>query len=167
MHDHRDEFDNWVNLWDKAQQENIFPDEPKLQPAPESDDDNYFEEDPYDQYYSNLDRMAEEEEILHEGKTSNPVYPDSVGKDQDFPTAAWGDTKALQEVMDLKKQLYEVECKLNTQDAGGKKWQLKPHVVNDKKLWTQLESIRKRIDTLSDSLGLKDEPDASLWKFKR
>lgn len=163
--DHREEFEDWVNMWDQAQKDNIFPEDPKLAPGRDSDDD-YFEEDPYDQYCSNLDRMAEEDEaVLHEGKTPNPVYPDSVGKDQDFPQASWTNTKAIKEVLDLKKQLYEVECKMNSQDAGGKKWQLKPLQTNDKKLWNQIESIRKRIDTLSDTLGI-DDSDGPLWKFQ-
>jgi hypothetical protein len=151
-------------MWDKAQQDDIFPEPTKAQPSPVEEE---FDDDPYSQYYSNIDRMSEEDDsLLHEGKTPNPVFPDSVGKDQNFPMAPWTNTKALQEVMDLKKELYDVECKLNTQDAGGKKWSLKPVKTNDKQLWNKIESIRKRIDVLSDSLGLEDEPDASMWTVK-
>lgn len=172
MGDSRDDFQNWCNLWQQAQDAGIFPGEEKLQPSNDLDDEYYNEEDPMDQYYSNLDRMAEEEYdggLLQETrKAANPIRPDSVGKDQDFPVASWTDERAIAAVTNLKRELYEIECRLNEKAAGGKKWQTKPVKMDEgsKKLWQQIESIRRKIDTLSDNLGLKDEPEGSFWPVK-
>ncbi len=176
MGDSREDFNDYCNLWDQALSDGIFNDTPKDEkPAPQSvlgfgtsgfedhqEDDGFVDEelireragDPYFDYVNSL---------LHEGKlsptpkTPNPTRLDTVGKDQDSPKAAWLNNKVLDEVVKLKQKLYEVECKLNLADAGGKKWSDKPRLQPSGKNM-QLEEIRKKLDKLSNSLGLKDEP---------
>lgn len=183
MDDSRQNFEDYCKLWDKACEDGVFagveapppthtsylglgtsgpnPDHADL--YPEEDvflDEKLIQERAGDPYFDYL------KVLLAEGKSANPIYPDSVGKDQDAPKPAWVDEKVFEEVEKLKKQLYDLEVKLNTEEAGGKKWVEKCHHPETKKVWTQIESMRKRIDTLSNNLGLKDEPSQSTWKTK-
>lgn len=75
--------------------------------------------------------------------SANPVYPDSVGKDQGpVVTKNWTDGKELRELADLKMKLEKLESELNAQEGMGKKG-------NQGKI----DAIRKQIDELSDSLA--------------
>lgn len=165
--DHRDEFQNWCDMWDDAQAAGIFPDLPPVQPVSSFGIDDPDADSAAADYYNNLDYEASE--VLHErtGYSPNPVYPDSVGKDQDFPTTPWNDNRAIETVAAIKRKLYDIECRLNDQDAGGKRWQEGPVKINDKRVWTQIESLKRRLDVLSDALGLQNEPPQSMWKTRR
>lgn len=171
------DFEDYCKLWDKACENDLFKDVPTTQPrttsflglgtsgSGQSQEDIFMDADliqeragdPYFDYMKML---------LETDQAANPVYPDSIGKDQDAPKPAWLDQKAMEAVEKLKKELYEIECKLNTEDAGGKKWVEKCHHPKDQKMWSQLESLRKKIDNLSDNLGLKNEPDQSMRNVK-
>ena len=163
----QDDFAVWCDMWDKACKKKIFPETPKLDPMPESDEDF---DSTTDDYYHNIDREASEEGLLQEAKdnvSSNPVYPDSIRKDSRVSNkTSWVDEKPIEALADMKRKLYDVECKLNAKDAGGSKWHDKPVEVNDKALWEQIRTLKKRIDQLSDSLGFKDDPRVSLYKTR-
>lgn len=106
-----------------------------------------------------------DEELMQESKSQNPVYPDSVGADSENPSAAWVDENLLKEVETLKKKLFSVENKM-AEMGGGKNWQKKALTSDgDKKLMTQIESIRKSIEKVSNKLGVKNEP--SPWTIKK
>ena len=162
--DHKEDLMDWQDLWDAACQKGIFPEAPKLDPLPADYDDAAGD------YYNNIDREAAEAGLLREetgeNDSANPVFPDSVGKDSCVHKTPWVDEDAVEAVAELKRKLYDVECKLNAKDAGGSKWHEKPVEVEDKALWKQIESMREKIDKLSNGLGLKDEPKTSLYRTK-
>lgn len=165
--DHKEDFQNWCDLWDQACEKNIFPETPKLDPLPDE-----YEDDPAGDYYHNIDRQASEDDILYEADESrdsdsaNPIYPDTVGKDSCVHKTPWVDEEAIEEIADLKKKLYDIECKLNAKDAGGSKWSEKPVKVNDGAIWKQIDTLKERIDKLSNGLGLKEEPKTALYRTK-
>jgi hypothetical protein len=171
--DHRDEFDNWCNLWDKAQQDGVFPVEeekpeaelPAFLREPEVESDPY-----YDYLDSDMEGLIQEstQKSSKSKKSANPIYPDSVGKDQE-PSNPWLRNNLFERVSELKQRLYDIECKFNTESAGGKKWVEKAEFNNfreNKKLLTQIDSLRKQIDDLSDTLGIQDEPPQSMRKIQ-
>lgn len=155
LHEHKDEFSDWCDLWDQACEKGIFPERPKLDPLPEADFDYG---DPSEDYYNNIDRMADEDGLLSESNKDgpNPVMPDSKSKDQSGIATPWVDELTIEAVADLKRQLYDIECKLLAKEAGGSKWQQKPVVMEDKALMKQINSIKGKIDKMSNNLGLKE-----------
>lgn len=172
-----DDFENWVDLWDQACKNKIFPTQHKEDERADYIAQRLGHDTPDevertgDPYFDYLDSTLEDEGLLQESKTpkkvsANPIYPDSVGKDSDHPAAVWVSEKIVEEIVDLKKKLYEIECKMNAEEAGGKKWTEKVYDSDDKKLMTQIDSVRKKIDSLSNLLGLKDEPTSSTWAVK-
>ncbi len=80
----------------------------------------------------------------------NPVHPSSVGKDQELTvTPNWGTVEddsvdSLVEIEKLKKNLYDLECKLSGPDG------LKESAP---KIDKQLETMKKKIDDLSNRLN--------------
>lgn len=75
---------------------------------------------------------------------ANPIDPASVGKDQDYkPNLA--DVGQLEQLHNLKINLYELECKLNTNDCLAKTDQ-------GKKIQSQIQSLKTQIDELSDNI---------------
>ena len=78
--------------------------------------------------------------------THNPVYPNTLGKDQDIePTQNWGvGGKEHFQLEDLKSRLEKLESKLNAMEAQGE---------SSKDTQTKIDSIKKQIDDLSDSLS--------------
>lgn len=163
--DHQDEFQNWCDLWDQAQNKGIFPEQPPLQPISSFGIDDAQADDAASQYYNHLDQM---DELLREDDhtTPNPVFPDSIGKDQDVPRLPRVSQKNLQTVAELKQQLYDLECRLNAQDAGGSRWHESPIDRSSDRAREKLASLQRRLDTLSDKLGIEDEPPQSLWKVR-
>lgn len=174
--DEREEFANWVDLWDKEMKDR----ENRPAPAPKAKrtlgGDNIFgfgssggfdaQEDSmpstsHDDYWNYL--AGGETELLNEEETPNPVYPDSVGKDQENPKPQWVSEELLKDVEEMKRKLYDVEVKLGKEDGGGEKWVEKCHEPDDKKLLGQIEDLRKKIDELSNKLGMEEEPKNSLW----
>lgn len=156
LEQHKDEFSDWCDLWDQACEKGIFPEQPKLDPLPEFDNLS-------DDYYNNIDRMADEDDgFFSESKEPNSIMPDSRGKDSCVHDAPWVDEPTIEAVADLKRQLYEIECELIAKDAGGSKWQhkAKTFTVGEQKLVKKLTSIQEKIDKLSDNLGLKEAKKA-------
>jgi hypothetical protein len=180
--DHTEDFRDFCDLWSKACDDGIFDDAPSLPPPQLGNGlaakmgiyDDIEEGEEYDDeeaaYYSRMAGTETEEDLLQEAeekrskKTPNPIYPDSAGPDMSRPRPVWIEMDAFEKLDELKRKLYDIECKLGEEDAGGKKWNEKVHEQGGKKLLTQIESLKKQIDDLSDTLGLEDEPDQSMWK---
>lgn len=96
--------------------------------------------------------------LLQEVETPNPVRVDTLGPDSEQPKPEWVSENLLKEVEGLKKRLFQMENKLAK--MGQKEgWTEKPvDLDSDKGLVKEIAFMKKRLDRLSDSLGLKDEP---------
>jgi hypothetical protein len=180
--DHTEDFRDFCDLWSKACEDGIFDDAPALPPPQLGDglaakmgiyddlEEDQEEPDGDEAYYSYMAGTETEDDLLQEETkrskkvTPNPIYPDSAGADMSRPRPVWVEMDAFEKIDELKRKLYDIECKLGEDDAGGKKWNEKVHQPGGKKLLTQIESLKKQIDDLSDSLGLEDEPDQSMWQ---
>lgn len=75
---------------------------------------------------------------------ANPIQPSSLGKDQDYKPSLVS-VYQLEQIIDLKTNLQELECKLNSKSAFGQS-------KEGKKIQTQIDELKKKIDELSDSL---------------
>ena len=92
------------------------------------------------------------------GSTFNPVYPNTVGKDQDLGTPVkvtknWGvGGDELNNLADLKKRLYDLEVKLSQAGIlGAKKGKKKDS--DESTILKGMEDLKKDIDELSDKLN--------------
>ncbi len=75
---------------------------------------------------------------------ANPIYPYSVGKDQDTkPTSNWTDGSELRELAELKRKLEKLESKMNAEEGNGK---------SGATIEKQINAMREKLDELSDSL---------------
>lgn len=154
--DNRAELDHWADIWADMEQENIHPPTAPKQPQQMSDfaasmlgePESPSNDDDFDFYSA---------ELFAEENIPNPVYPDSVGADSEGPEAVWVNEKLLDEVQKLKDQLFKVENEM-ARLGQSKKFSEKPVEEQGKKLMDVIESIRKRIDKVSDQIGIKDEP---------
>lgn len=79
-------------------------------------------------------------------KAHNPVYPNTVGKDQDINvTQNWGvGGKEHFDLEDLKVRLEKLESKLNAAETEGK---------STTDMQKKIDDIKKQIDELSDDLS--------------
>lgn len=79
-------------------------------------------------------------------KAHNPIYPDSVGKDQDVNVVQnWGvGGKEHFQLEDLKVRLEKLESKLNSIESKGD---------SGKAAQEKIDSLKSQIDELSDSLN--------------
>lgn len=159
MSDYRSDIDTWTDMWDDAQQAGVHPsaEPPKPQVCAGTGKAQ-------DVYYDFLD---EGEELLQEMRTPNPVYPDSVGPDSQTTPPVWTSEELLKEVEKLKKQLFDAENRM-AQLGGGKKVlekALPMDVGENRKLMSELESIKKKLEQVSSVLGTKHEP--SPWDTKQ
>lgn len=101
------------------------------------------------------------------GSTFNPVYPHTIGKDQDLGTPVkvtqnWGvGGKELNDLEDLKKRLHELEVKLNSagiiKPEKGKK-------ESDSTILKGMKDLKKDIDDLSDKLNGNNFSESSKKK---
>lgn len=153
----QNEFENWCDLWNAAKDSDEFKTTDKLEKQEFNHD--ISNEKAQDDYWNNL------EELLTEEKSANPIYPDSVGKDQDNPKPSWVKEDFLEEISNLKQKLYDIELELGKEDAGGGKWVEKCHHPKDESLLSKIEKLKNEIDTLSNKLGKEDEVSVSQWDF--
>jgi len=159
MADYRSDIDMWTSMWDEAQKEGVHPTAEPPRPSEFSGSDSA-----QDAYYGYLDSEAD---LLHEEKisTPNPVYPDSAGPDHETTPPVWADEDIVKEVESLKNKLFDVENRLASQMGGGQKWQEKAHEPDQKKLIGEIDSLKKRIEKLSSTLGTEHED--SPWVVNR
>ncbi len=169
--DFRSDLDYWQAMWDEMESSGVHP-EPEM---PKAASKNYGS-DPKDTYYSYFDDQhgqdsghpeSDYDALLQEERqsTPNPVYPDSKGPDHLNTEPVWVKEDAFKAIEDLKGKLFDVENRLAKEMGGGEKWVEKCHHPNDKKLMSEIESLRKRIEKVSSRLGVEDEE--SPWVVQR
>jgi len=171
--DFRTELDYWQDMWDEMESKGVHP-EPEAPKAPVASD--HYGSDPTDTYYSYFDDQHGQDvvhpdpsydSLLQEEKqtTPNPVYPDSAGPDYLNTEPVWVREDAFKVIEELKGKLFDVENRLAREMGGGEKWVEKCHHPNDKKLMSEIQSLRKRIEKVSSRLGIEDEE--SPWVVQR
>jgi len=171
--DVRNDLEKYADQWQKALADGVFADAPKPpKPVPQED---FFGQYPtldveetlnevdakyWNQVYRLSQNAGDAPDILSEdarptetelkdfakavSSAANPIYPSSIGKDQDVSvTPNWTDGKELTELAELKANLEKLESKLNAEEAMGK---------DGKSIHSKIESLKKQIDELSDSL---------------
>jgi hypothetical protein len=154
MSDYRSEFEEFVDMWAEMEADSVV-NPPIQKPEPSAFSPDVSGERAQDTYYDYLDS----EELFQEDCMPNPVYPDSVGKDQDDPKSVWVNGSLLKEVEALKNRLFKVENQM-ARMGQGKKFSEKVHRPDDKRLFAEIKAIRERIDRVSNELGIKNEPSA-------
>jgi hypothetical protein len=174
MSDMMDDINKFSKIWDDAVQKGIFADAPK--PAGKQAETDFFGQylnDEYDmdkplnevdvKYWAKLSKKADplfEESTTEDSKKNtdalanahNPVYPNTVGKDQDVNvTPNWGfGGKEIEQLEELKKELHNLEVKLNSVIDEKKSENDTP---KGDKIQEKIDSLKKEIDELSDSLS--------------
>lgn len=178
-----DDIDKWADMYAQAQDDGVFGDAPKPLPATsqQTAEDSFFgpqntvpsedikdcDADYWNQVHdlANYNNEGGGDQLMQEAKNEahpeakkvaaailsspNPIKPTSVGKDQalgspEQTTKNWTDGPLLGDLEDLKKKCYELECKLSTKDGLSE---------SSPKVEKQIESLKKRIDDLSDKLS--------------
>jgi hypothetical protein len=167
MHDYRSDIDMWADMWDEMSKSDIHPAIEKPQPSPFAAD--VLGNTPQDTYFDYFDS----EDLLQETsapkpvkpqrpqkpqRSQNPVYPDSVGRDDQQPQAVWVNESLLKEIESLKNRLFKLENKMARLGQGNKIAEKKVHGMFDKSLYAEIKSLRQRIDRVSNVLGVQDEP---------
>jgi hypothetical protein len=95
------------------------------------------------------------------GTNPNPVYPNTVGKDQDY-NPSWADVNQLEQLHDMRVNLHELESKLNSKDALAQTKQGKTIQNQINSLWTQIDNLSNSItpDFLDDNYVTRDRKGA-------
>jgi len=167
----RDQLDAWETKWSKAQADGVFKDAPGFKDRPTTTplqggfyspvdmgdnqgiddiDAAYWASTPKDGYVDPLENAMLHENVVRvkkEGReslftprepTPNPVRPPSVGKDQEYNVATF-DVKEFEALEKAKVQLHELEDQIAS-------------LVSGKDLQTKVNSLKKKIDDLSNVL---------------
>lgn len=169
------EFDSFVDKWEKALEQGIFKSPELPQVNPQTSTGSFFglhNTHPTDQiaqtdneywkaiYQASGDHMPENPEVFTEAEhrdiyPSNPQARDTLGSDQEMQPQQLGITysnEELEQLAELKKQLYGLEVKLLTSMGFGDD-------KNQKKIESQIESLKKEINKLSDEAGIAYKND--------
>lgn len=158
------DFDDWVDKWDAALQKGIFGPSFKAPGTSQSTSDESFfglrQDNPTDhidsldsQYWNAINSVADGGVEMHRLDESdpisidlpNPVRKSTEGKDQDLEPKRLGATftdEDIKEIEEMKKKLCALECKaaeMGENDYG-----------------SQIKSMIKKIDELSDKLGREE-----------
>ena len=161
MNDYRSELEQWVDLWDDAQEKGVHPNGESPEQSQSvgfgSKQTLGFGSKAQDDYYDYLDSQVPG--LLQELRIPNPIYPDSAGPDSETTPPVWADEDLLKEVEGLKKKLFDLENKMAA--LGGEKKVLEKAQVykagNDK-MMSEIKSLRDKIEKVSSTLGIKHEP---------
>jgi hypothetical protein len=157
----KDDFDNWVDKWDKALQSDIFKDAPKPpSTSKHTSDDSFFGLQQSNQtdsiqssdsdYWRAINAVADggvdmqriDESDSISVNLPNPIRKSTEGKDQGFEPNSLGltftedDIKKLEE---MKVKLHELQNKIAAMD--------------DKDYSPQINAMISKIDELSDKMG--------------
>lgn len=163
------QFNNWVDQWDKAVKDGIFNNIPKQEldlKTNEPSRESFFGDlnintnsTPSDEevgYWNDVSKYSEETNILNENKkinksvktaanTPNPVVVDTVGKDTNKPSKkGFASNKTLEQLEELKNKLHSLENEMLTKEALGKDF---------KKVEKEMEKVYSIIDKLSNELN--------------
>jgi uncharacterized protein YukE len=169
MDDKVNQFNNWVDQWDKAIADGVFKDIPKEElkvnteePSTESFfgslniNTNSAPSDEDVSYWNDLSHYSEDT-ILNESKkvaelskkaanNANPVVLDTVGSDTKNSPAKKGfaSNKTIEELDELKKKLHSLENEILNKEALGEDY---------KKLEKEMKKVYSIIDRVSDELN--------------
>jgi hypothetical protein len=176
---YRDELEAWAQMWDAAQQDQDFTANEPHQVIQQQMEDDVLDNDSqslYARMFGMEPAFGPEvsepsipdtgETLLQEEqgrKTPNPVYPDSVGMDQQNPKPAWVKEDLLKELEEMKAKLFDMENKMAELGAS-KDVSPEPVLMKNEEIPAKIVNLRKEIDKISDQLGIKDEP--SPWKVE-
>lgn len=152
MGDYRTDLDYWMDAWEEFEKNISVP--AKSSPSLPQTDDDY-----YNDYLE-----SEQDALIQEGRTANPVYPDSIRKDSDAPKSSWVQEDFLKEIELLKRKLFDLENKM-ARLGQGKSPPKKPKSDKQEDLMREIETTRKKIDKVSNGLGTEDEPEISMRKI--
>lgn len=177
---------DWVKNWDKACEEQVFG---KLTSRLERTNESLIEENekpnpknPCSKYWKMLYEMSRSPKdtpdimqhplVLGEmdrsdaakiaANTSNPVFPDTLGSDRDVVVAKnWTSGDELDELIELKKKIHELESKITTLDVEGK---------SSESVQKQIDKLKKKINDISNeitNISVWDENDPEDKKDKK
>lgn len=172
--DIRADLEMWGQMWDELEgNEHPAPAAPaaqerlKLGDYMNMSDEEFESQTTQSAFQSSQDiyHSYNDDQLLQEEKSQNPVYPDSVGPDHETTPAVWVTEDLVKEVEDLKEKLFSVENRLAKKMGGDGKWVEKATNPDYAKLMGEIESLRDRIGKASNKLGVKDEP--SPWQIKK
>lgn len=157
----KDDFDNWVDKWDKALENGVFKDAPKLpSTAPQTSQDSFFglqQTNPTDSidsadadYWRAISAVADggvEMQRIDEADAvsvnlPNPIRHSTEGKDQDLDSERLGLTFSeddIKQLEEMKVKLHELENKIATMEEKGE-------------YESQVKSMLKKISELSDKM---------------
>lgn len=165
----KDQLDDFVSKWDSALEKGIFKSEEIPAVNPQTSQGSFFglhnthptediaqnDQEYWKAIYSaSTDHTPEINdgiitEANHQSTPVNPVQRGTLGADQDMKPQQLGLTyseEELEKISELKKELYSLESKLLTSMGFGDD-------KNQKKLQSQIESVKKQIEKLSDESG--------------
>ncbi|MHA1948694.1 MAG: hypothetical protein ACW99G_03010 [Candidatus Thorarchaeota archaeon] len=117
----------------------IVGEPPKLKPAPG---------------WSNKQSTASQKVSQGVGTSANPIFVNTVGKDQDLKSAQMDATfseRDIEDLAEMKLKLHDLENQVNTFDSNSK---------SSGKYATKIESLKTQIDDLSDRMT-RTHPDQS------
>jgi hypothetical protein len=170
------QFELWIQQWEDAQKGVMKPTE---QPVQKTKVDNYFgfqNEKPEDveigqdseemntwkvladmaaptsergqllTEQGKSDKIAVADAAKRIAQSANPIRAGSVGKDQDLNPQSLGNTYSQQDVEELaemKVKLHTLQDQLNSFEGRGQ---------NGKKFESQIETLKQKIDELSDAM---------------
>jgi hypothetical protein len=169
------EFQKYMDQWAAAQDKDIFKDDPQLPtPSAQKNKTSYFGLTSYNhdepeevnindaEYWKKVISMSDSNfngEIINEddqkivanvaktiAQSPNPVKQHTIGKDQDLTAPSLGLTfseQDVEELSELKKKVHALQDQLNTFESRGK---------NGQKFESQIETLQKKIDELSDAM---------------
>lgn len=163
------EFDDFVSKWEKALDQGVFKDAELPNVNPQTSNNSFFgfsNTNPTDSanvtdseywkaiYAATDDHLPESngminEEAEHRSSPTNPVAKDTLGSDQEMKPQQLGHTyteEEIEKLTELKKNLFDLENKLMTSMGFGDD-------KNQKKIESKIESVKKEINKLSDSMG--------------
>jgi len=169
MKDYRSDIDMWTDMWDEMEKSNIHPKFQKPRPSPSAEEiPASTAQDTYYDYFDSEDIIQEDtiptakavkpQKPQKPQRSQNPIYPDSVGRDDQQPQSVWVNEGLLKEIESLKNRLFKLENKMARLGQGNKIAEKKVHNMFDKSLFAEIKSLRQRIDRVSNALGVKDEP---------
>lgn len=167
MEKQKNELDDFINKWEDALEKGLF-DAPKIPEVnPQTSNNSFFgfsntnpSEAPSmtdNEYWKAIHTATDDHSVIgevineseHKSTPTNPVSRDTVGCDQKMSPQSLGLTyseEELEKLTELKKELYDLESKLMTSMGFGDD-------KNQKKLESKIESVKKEIHDLSDSMG--------------
>lgn len=166
----KDQFDDFVNKWNDALEKGIFKSQEMPATNPQTSQGSFFglhnthptediaqsDQDYWKAIYSaSTDHSPETQndgiitEVDHQTTPVNPVAKGSLGSDQEMNPQQLGATYSeedLEKLSELKQELFSLESKLLTSMGFGDD-------KTQKKIQSQIESVKKQINKLSDETG--------------